>query len=802
MNSANISNLNLFDFQYLMYRPLYWFGTGDKPTVNTSLSLANLPTVSGRTVTITLKPYMWSNGTQVTAQDVMFWLNMELAEPANYGAYTGFPTNVSDIKVVSPTTLTMVMNQPYSLTWFLYNDLSQVTPMPAAWDRTASGPSSCATTVSDCSAVYKYLDSQAKNMSGYVSSPLWSIVDGPWKLSAFNADGHVTFVPNKSYSGPVKPKLAAFQEVPFTTDAAEYDVLRSPSSGTKIDFGYLPDQDAPAKPANAAVGANPLSGYTLAPVYPWGIDYYALNFQSTVSDHAAIIKQLYFRQVMAYLMNQAAIVQGPLRGYGAVTVGPVAATPPTQWLSATGRQGDPFPYNPGKAKSLLASHGWTVVPGGTTTCTNPSLCGPGITSGTALNFRLRVRERRVLGLVGDGPVAVQRGTGRDQAEPGAQAVRRCDLASRRQLRGDQSPVQLGHGELGIRLVVLTRLPADRRGAVHVRGGRELRRLLQQDQRRDDQPDAHQLQPAVHVQLAGLPGAPGAGGVPAERRLHPVRDRQQPQGSPAAEPDAVHHPGVLVFRELIDLARRWPQSTRRDDFHMRIFDANWMQIEEYLRRDDRIVLPTGSTEQHGYLSLGTDAILAERVAAEAAEPLGIPVLPVLPFGMAPYFAAFPGSMSLRITTYIEVIRDLLDCLAAQGFRRIAIVNGHGGNAPVTGLLREWLCQPRRERVRVLFHSWYNAPQTAAAASQFDPDQMHGGWVENFPWTRLPGVDTPAEPRPVVPSDLVGLLGPEQVRAVAPDGVLGGAYARPDEDMQVVWAAGVAEVRALLENGWAQ
>jgi len=386
MNSANISNLNLFDFQYLMYRPLYWFGTGDTPTVNTSLSLANLPTVSGRTVTITLKPYMWSNGTQVTAQDVMFWLNMELAEPANYGAYTGFPTNVSDIKVVSPTTLTMVMNQPYSLTWFLYNDLSQVTPMPAAWDRTASGPSSCATTVSDCADVYKYLDAQSKNLSGYVSSPLWSVVDGPWKLSAFNADGHVTFVPNKSYSGPVKPKLAAFQEVPFTTDAAEYDVLRSPSSGSKIDFGYLPDQDAPAKPANAAVGANPLSGYTLAPVYPWGIDYYALNFQSTVSDHAAIIKQLYFRQVMAYLMNQASIVQGPLRGYGAVTVGPVAATPPTQWLSATGRQGDPFPYNPGKAKSLLASHGWTVVPGGTTTCTNPSLCGPGITNGTALNF--------------------------------------------------------------------------------------------------------------------------------------------------------------------------------------------------------------------------------------------------------------------------------------------------------------------------------------------------------------------------------------------------------------------------------
>jgi len=234
--------------------------------------------------------------------------------------------------------------------------------------------------------------------------------------------------------------------------------------------------------------------------------------------------------------------------------------------------------------------------------------------------------------------------------------------------------------------------------------------------------------------------------------------------------------------------------------VRVFDANWMQIEEYLKRDDRIVLPTGSTEQHGYLSLGTDAILAERVAVEAAQPLGVPVLPVLPFGMAPYFAAFPGSMSLRITTYIEVLRDLLDGLAAQGFRRIAIVNGHGGNSPVTGFIREWLCQPRQDRVRVLFHSWYDAPQTVAAAGQFDRDQANGGWVENFPWTRLPGVDVPADPRPVIPPDLVGLLDAERVRAAAPDGMLGGAYSRLDEDMQVVWAAGVAEVRSLLENGW--
>src|SRR6266705_49445 len=66
--------------------------------------------------------------------------------------------------------------------------------------------------------------------------------------------------------------------------------------------------------------------------------------------------------------------------------------------------------------------------------------------------------------------------------------------------------------------------------------------------------------------------------------------------------------------------------------MRVHDLNWMQLEAYLENDDRIVLPLGSTEQHAYLSLGTDNILAERIAVEAAEPLGVPVLPVLAYGL--------------------------------------------------------------------------------------------------------------------------------------------------------------------------
>jgi peptide/nickel transport system substrate-binding protein len=394
MDAAESSNVNLFDFTYLMYRPMYWFGQGSQPVFNPSLSLASAPVFSGRNVTINLKHYMWSNGTPVTAQDVMFWINMMKGVPDDWFDFTpgGFPANVSNIKVVSSTELTMTMNKAYSPTWFQYNELSQITPMPAAWDRTASGPSNCDTTVSDCAAVYNYLAGQAKDLTTYATSPIWGIVDGPWKLSAFNADGHMTFVPNKSYSGPVKPKLAAFQEVPFTTDAAEYDVMQSPNSSTKIDYGYLPNQDAPAKPANAAVGANPLAskGYTLAPLYTWGYDFYILNFQSTTGN-GPVIRQLYFRQALAYLSNQKAVIEGPMRGYGSPTVGPVGNVPVSKFLSPAGRaatksEQGPYPFSIAKAKALLSSHGWTVNPGGTTTCADPAKCGPGIPKGKTLSF--------------------------------------------------------------------------------------------------------------------------------------------------------------------------------------------------------------------------------------------------------------------------------------------------------------------------------------------------------------------------------------------------------------------------------
>jgi len=230
----------------------------------------------------------------------------------------------------------------------------------------------------------------------------------------------------------------------------------------------------------------------------------------------------------------------------------------------------------------------------------------------------------------------------------------------------------------------------------------------------------------------------------------------------------------------------------------VHELNWMQLEEYLAQDDRIVLPLGSTEQHGYLSLGTDNILAERVSLEAAEPLGVPVLPVLPYGLTPAFAAFPGSPSLRLETFAALLRDLLDSLYGQGFRRFLLVNGHGGNTPGGSLAREWVAvQPDAQ---VIFHSWWSSDQVLARAREVDARPSHANWFENFPWTRLPDVELPPGRKPPLDEAAYRVAGPAEVRELLGDGVFEGAYELPDEQTEQVWRTGVEEVRKLLESGW--
>ena len=232
--------------------------------------------------------------------------------------------------------------------------------------------------------------------------------------------------------------------------------------------------------------------------------------------------------------------------------------------------------------------------------------------------------------------------------------------------------------------------------------------------------------------------------------------------------------------------------------MRARELNWMHVKEYLSRDDRVVLPVGSTEQHGYLSLETDNILAERVSAEAAEPLGVLVLPVLAYGLTPSFAAYPGSPTLRLETFAAVLRDLLDSLHGQGFRRFLLVNGHGGNIAGGSLAREWAAA--HPDAQAIFHSWWSSERVLAAAREVDPQPSHANWFENFPWTRLSGVELPEGRKPALDQEAYRAAGPAQARELLGDGVFEGAYELPDEQVEAVWRTGVDEVREILERGW--
>jgi creatinine amidohydrolase len=231
--------------------------------------------------------------------------------------------------------------------------------------------------------------------------------------------------------------------------------------------------------------------------------------------------------------------------------------------------------------------------------------------------------------------------------------------------------------------------------------------------------------------------------------------------------------------------------------MRIEDCNWFQVEEYLRRDDRLVIPLGSIEQHAYLSLGVDRILSERVAVEAAAPSGVLVLPSLPYGLTPYFAAYPGSPTLSVETYRALLRELLDSLAGQGFRRFLFVNGHGGNDGGLAAVEAWAAEHPDCRVR--WHNWWAGEKTRAVVDEIDPDASHASWFENFPWTRLEGVEQPREKKPLADIRRMRELDPRAVRELLGDGSLGGLYERPDEDVLRVWEAGVAEVREVIEAG---
>jgi peptide/nickel transport system substrate-binding protein len=387
LNFNNDTFANVTYSQYLMWRPLYWFGSPGRVGLNDAESLADPASVAvsgGKTIaTITLKPYRWSDGQPVTSRDVEFWINLLEADKDIFWGYKPgeFPDNLTSLKILSPSRFSLTFDHPYSADW-LYNQLALIIPLPRdAWDReSASGPvGNYDTTPAGALAVDNFLLAQNKDLSGYATNPLWQVVDGPWRLISYApATGDASYVRNPRYSGPATGSLHEITIDSYTSDAAEFDQLLSPGG---VDYGYVPYNDA------AEVARVSAQGYTVQAWPAWGINYVFLNYDSPQG--GAMLRQLYIRQAMQHLINQAGYISSFLGGDAYPTYGPVPLRPQSEFVSPTQTQ-NPYAYDPAAAMSLLRAHGWKVTSSGTDTCGRPgsaaSQCGTGIPSGARLSF--------------------------------------------------------------------------------------------------------------------------------------------------------------------------------------------------------------------------------------------------------------------------------------------------------------------------------------------------------------------------------------------------------------------------------
>ncbi len=390
LNTENAVGANIEYSEYLMWRPLYWFGGPNSVGFDEKYSLAYPAAVTSAggktTATIQLKPYRWSDGKPVTSRDVQFWFNLLKAEKTNWWGYVSgeIPDNVSAFTILSPAKFSLTFTGTFSSAW-LYNELGQLIPIPQqAWDKeSATGPvGSYDLTTTGAQAVYNFLAAQNKDLSSYATNPLWQVVDGPFRLTSYAAStGDAIYVRNSSYSGPASGSIHALRVLSYTSDDAEFDSLLAAGG---ISYGYLPFNDA------AQVSRVTGDGYKVEAWPTWGITYMSMNFASP--QVGAIFNQLYVRQAMQHLINQSGYIRSFLGGYGNPTYGPVPLVPTSQFVSSAQKQ-NPYPYDPAAAKAQLSAHGWKIVPGGADVCvrpgTAPDECGAGIKSGAKLSFSLQ-----------------------------------------------------------------------------------------------------------------------------------------------------------------------------------------------------------------------------------------------------------------------------------------------------------------------------------------------------------------------------------------------------------------------------
>jgi creatinine amidohydrolase len=226
--------------------------------------------------------------------------------------------------------------------------------------------------------------------------------------------------------------------------------------------------------------------------------------------------------------------------------------------------------------------------------------------------------------------------------------------------------------------------------------------------------------------------------------------------------------------------------------MRIEDLNWMDVERYLKQDNRLVLIIGACEQHGYLSLLSDVKIPLALAEAASQQTGVLVAPPINYGSSPYFVSYPGTFSLRLSTLMDAVEDVIRSAYGQGFRRLLILNGHGGNNGVKMRLGELANQ--LNGLKIQWYAWWMSRSVEEVGIKYDLKPTHANWLEAFPFTLVSELPEGEKAPPRVPSEVMDALTARQVYG---DGSFGGRYRAADEVVQEMFAACLADILQLLK-----
>jgi creatinine amidohydrolase len=206
--------------------------------------------------------------------------------------------------------------------------------------------------------------------------------------------------------------------------------------------------------------------------------------------------------------------------------------------------------------------------------------------------------------------------------------------------------------------------------------------------------------------------------------------------------------------------------------MLLAHLSWPDVERYLATSDTVILPIGSTEQHGPNGLcGTDHLTADGIGRAAGEKAGVLVAPILAYGMATHHMGFPGTVTLRPSTLIAVVSDVVSSLHRHGFRHFYFVNGHGGNI---GTLEAAFSEIHHalEGCRFRLTSWWRIPEVQALERELygDRNGSHATPSEIAQTMHLvPGAVKPAPgPFPIERPEHAWPLSAADFRATFPDG----------------------------------